>query len=154
MKLSIFVGLCAVGAVVAQPGGTGSDTTSTTCGACGSSATYSESLTETTSDGRTIRTVTTTGCPNHYSYCTGKGVVDGCGDIGEEGTITEAKEQDIEFQVLANPVFAASTTDVQCSLGPIARALNGVSIYSGAVNDNCEFVDVDDSNSEWSSFDM
>ena len=159
MKIFIVFGLAAVAAQ--PPGGPGGDgpggdsgDSSTRCAACGSSASYSESLTATTDDGRTIRTVTTTACPNHYSFCTGKAGVDGCGDIGEEGTITEAMEQDIEFNILAYPVFAASTTATECELGPIARALNGVSIYSGAVNTDCDLVDVDSSTSEWTSFDM
>jgi hypothetical protein len=39
-------------------------------------------------------------------------------------------------------------------MGAIAIALNGVSIYSGAVDTQCGVVDVDDSSSEWTSFDM
>ena len=51
------------------------------------------------------RVITGNGCPNHYSICTGKGVVPGCGDVGEEGSSTEATEQCFEYTVPAYPVL-------------------------------------------------
>ena len=45
------------------------------CDACGASATYLESISN------NIRTITTTGCPNHYSVCTGKQGITGCGGV-------------------------------------------------------------------------
>lgn len=120
----------------------------TSCDAYGSSATYSEAISG------TARVITSNGCPNHYSLCTGKSGVPGCGDIGEAGTATEAKEASKEISVMHTPVIAASTTNVECTMGAIGIALNGVSIYSGAVNQNCDKVDVDDSTSEWTAFDF
>jgi hypothetical protein len=134
----------------AQPPGPPS--TGTACDPCGSSASYSEAIS--TSGGYLKRTVTTTGCPNHYSYCTGKSGIPGCGAIGEEGTDTEATDQSRVAEIPASPVIASTTTNVECELGEIGIALNGVGIYSGAVNSNCDLVDVDDSTSEWTAFDF
>ena len=39
-------------------------------------------------------------------------------------------------------------------MGEVATALNGVSIYSGAVDNTCTLVDPDDAASEWVDFDM
>merc|ERR1712038_1380085 len=53
------------------------------CGICGDgTSTYVESI---SGDARII---TGTGCPHHYSVCTGKGVLDHCGGTGEEGSKT------------------------------------------------------------------
>jgi len=126
--------------------------TSTACDACGSSATYQES---TSIDGSYVkRTITSSGCPNHYSYCTGKQGITGCGDIGEEGSGSEATAQDVVVEIPAYPVIASSKTSIECSVGSIAIALNGVAIYSGAVDNTCGLLDVDDSSGEWTSFDF
>ena len=98
------------------------------------------------------RTITSSGCPNHYAVCTGKGF-GVCGGIGAEGTDTEATDQGKELEVPAEPVLATSTSDQRCALGPIAIAINGVSIYSGAVDQQCAQLDVTDQSSEWTSFD-
>lgn len=45
-------------------------------------------------------------------------------------------------------------TSVECDTGAIAFALNGVSIFSRAVDGQCNVVDVDDDTSEWTSFDF
>ena len=88
------------------------------------------------------------------SYCTGKEGVPGCGGIGGEGSATEASAQDHVIEIPSEPVIAKVTTSNECTLGTTAIALNGVSIYNGAVNQQCELVDVDDSTAEWTSFDM
>jgi hypothetical protein len=53
------------------------------------------------------------------------------------------------------PIMQSSTTtDTSCSSGSLGIALNGVSIYGPAVSfTTCEVLDVDDSSSEWTSFD-
>ena len=77
----------------------------------------------------------TSGCPNHYSVCTAKGH---CSNgVGTEGTATEAKDQSKTIEVPAKPVIAANVTDITCELGSVAVALNGVSIYAGAVDQRC-----------------
>jgi len=60
--------------------------------------------------------------------------VNGCmyTEIGVEGTITEATDQRKLVQIPANPVLASSVTNIECSMGAIGIALNGVSIYGGA----------------------
>ena len=53
------------------------------------------------------------------------------------------------------PVLRRSAAVKPCAkMGAIAIALNGVSIYSGAVDNQCTQVDVEDSTSEWSGFDF
>lgn len=128
----------------------GSSSTSL-CDGCGASATYSEAIS--TSGGYSKRTITSTGCPNHYSLCTGKSSLAGCGGIGAEGTASEARDQNKVIEIPAEPVIATTSTDMECAMGDIAVALNGVSIYSGAVDTSCELLDVTDSTSEWTSFD-
>ena len=135
----------------AQPGGN-----SNKCDMCGASTTYGEQLLTGTLDGVQVtkRTITANGCPNHYSVCTGKDGPPGCSAIGAEGTDTEAAEQDHVIDIPAYPVIASSTTDNECVMGATAIALNGVSIFNGAVNQQCELVVTDDATSEWTSFDM
>ena len=117
------------------------------CDGCGASATYAEVIT--TSEGYSKRTITTSGCPNHYSICTGKPRSDGvCGDIGAEGTASEASDLDQTIAVPGEPVLARSTTNIECDMGAIAVALNGVAIYAGAVNTQCDLLDVEDDSSE------
>ena len=127
---------------------------STSCATDGSSATYTESI---ATDGRNIavRTITTSTCPNHESYCTGKSAVSGCGAVGESGDYTEATDQGVSKAVPAEPILKTTYTpeDVKCEMGPIAYALNGVSIFSGSVSSDCETLDVEDSMAEWSGFD-
>ncbi|KAJ1426718.1 YHYH protein-domain-containing protein [Ochromonadaceae sp. CCMP2298] len=154
---SVLLFLCLTGKVIPQPpggppGGGGGTTSGAACDACGGSATYSEAIT--TVSGLVKRTITSSGCPNHYSYCTGKEGLTGCPGTGLEGSASEATEQTTSVEIPANPVIAASTTDIECSLGASAIALNGVSIYGGAVDGNCNLVDVDDDTSEWESFDF
>ena len=86
--------------------------------------------------------------------CTGKASITGCGAIGNEGSVTEATDQDATVDIPAEPVIATSTSDVECSIGPIAIALNGVSMYSGVINAACDLLDVDDDSSEWTGFDF
>jgi len=102
----------------------------------------------------TKRTITANGCPNHYSVCTGKDGPPGCSAVGAEGTDTEAAEQDHVIDIPAYPVIATSTTANECELGISSIALNGVSIFNGAVNQQCELVVTSDATSEWTSFDM
>ena len=134
--------------------GTTSGGSGAACDACGASASYSETVAD--DGGYSKRTITSSGCPNHYSYCTGKAAVSNCGGStadGKEGAVTEATEQNHNIEIPANPVIAASTTDVSCNTGNIAIALNGVSLFSGAVDNQCNLLDVDDTMSEWESFD-
>jgi len=126
----------------------------TDCDACGADAEYSETIT--TVSGYKKRTVTTNSCPNHYSYCTGKDGVSGCGAIGEEGSDTEALVASTSYEIPAEPVLqtTGAVTDTACETGAIAFALNGVAFYSGAVDSMCTLLDVDDDTSEWTAFDF
>jgi len=96
--------------------------------------------------------ISASGCPNHYSYCTGKPSPE-CSAIGEEGSSTQATEQSHSVEIPAHPVFATQTTSIECEPGQIAIALNGVSIYNGWVSGVCDLLDVDDDTAEWTSFD-
>ena len=139
--------------LLAQPSGGQS---SNKCDMCGADTTYSEELLTGTLNGESVtkRTITANGCPNHYSVCTGKDGPPGCGDVGEEGTDTEATPQDHVIDIPAYPVIATENTTNECTLGISSIALNGVSIFNGAVNQQCELVDVDAEESEWTSFDF
>ena len=75
------------------------------CDLCGTMTTYCETI---SGDAREI---TTNGCPHHYSICTGKGVVPGCGDVGEEGSSTEASEQCADYTIPAYPVLRDDLTE-------------------------------------------
>jgi len=126
----------------------------TYCATDGSSATYTETFSGTGT--KTKRIITTTGCPNHYSLCTGKKGNTGCGGVGVAGTATQALVQTTTFTMLAYPVMQSSkTTDTSCSAGAIGVAVNGVSIYGPAVSFSpCSALDLSDSSAEWTSFDM
>ena len=131
---------------------------SNACAADGSSASYSETISM--AQGVTKRTIVTNGCPNHESYCTGKpGPAPTCKDKGEQGSDTEAVEQDVNVDIPANPILKSSYTpgELDCSMGAIAYALNGIGFYSGAVgydaDGNCPQLDVADPEAEWISFD-
>jgi len=114
------------------------------CDQCGASASYSEQIVS--SSGILSRDITTNGCPNHYSICTGKEGLTGCGSVGEEGTASEALMNSADgdgsttISVPAEPVFKSSATDVECEMGAIAIALNGVGIFGGAVDTDCNLV--------------
>ena len=131
---------------------------SNACAADGSSASYSETISM--AQGVTKRTIVTNGCPNHESYCTGKpGPAPTCKDKGEQGSDTEAIQQDVNVDIPANPILKSSyeAGELDCSMGAIAYALNGIGFYSGAVgydeNGNCPQLDVADPEAEWISFD-
>ena len=131
---------------------------SNACAADGSSASYSETISM--AQGVTKRTIVTNGCPNHESYCTGKpGPAPTCKDKGEQGSDTEAIQQDVNVDIPANPILKSSYEpgELDCSMGAIAYALNGIGFYSGAVgydeNGNCPQLDVADPEAEWISFD-
>ena len=84
------------------------DTTTCTgdsCDLCGTMTTYCETISG------EAREITTNGCPHHYSICTGKGVVPGCGDVGEEGSSTEASEQCADYTIPAYPVLRDDLTE-------------------------------------------
>lgn len=117
------------------------------CDKCGADASYSEVI------ANDVRTVTTNGCPNHYSICTGKPGISVCGGVGAEGTDTETKTSDKTFAIPATPMLAASSEDVSCDLGYLGLAFNGVSFYSGAVDTKCTQLDPADATGEWSGFD-
>lgn len=81
-------------------------TAQTSCDACGGSTTYSEAIT--TDGSYQKRTITASGCPNHYSVCTGKpGLEPTCGGVGEEGGASEAREQGKSIEIPAEPVLQA-----------------------------------------------
>ena len=143
--LSVLFALLIVG--VRSRGSSSSSSSSssgTYCDMCGASASY----TETVSGDK--RTIVTTGCPNHYAVCTGKpgaSVSNGgtCGDVGAEGTGTEAFVRDLTFDIPANPVIATEVdTTPQCSTSEIGVSLNGVPIYGGAVDADCTILAVDE----------
>ena len=128
------------------------------CAADGSSAAYTETIS--TAQGVMKRTIVTNGCPNHESYCTGKpGPAPTCKDKGEQGSDTEAVEQDVNVDIPANPILKSSYEpgELDCSMGAIAYALNGIGFYSGAVGfvsgGPCPQLDVADPEAEWISFD-
>jgi hypothetical protein len=50
------------------------------------------------------------------SICTGKDGVTGCGGVGQEGTDSEANEQDKTIEIPGEPIIATSTTDVECDV--------------------------------------
>ena len=149
------------------------------CEKDGSSAAYTETIS--TAQGVTKRTIVTNGCPNHESYCTGKPAnKPTCDEEGLKGDGTEATDQDLNVDVPANPkllsdsdwaavladaatVPAATATEgdtssLDCEMGGIAYALNGVVFYSGAVGNKlndppCPQLDIYDDTAEWISFD-
>ena len=137
-------------------GGGGGGSSGASCAADGSSASYTETIT--TKSGVSVREIVSTGCPNHESYCTGK-PGNSCGDEGEQTTLVEATEQSLSVEVPANPKLKNSFTagELDCSMGTVAYALNGVGFYSGAVafdsGGNCPQLDVADPEAEWISFD-
>ena len=94
----------------------------TYCDMCGADASYEETID--TSGTYAKRTITSNGCPNHYNVCTGKGTGE-CGDVGEEGTGTEALVQEWVFEVPANPILATEVTDKEFVQDTVAMALNG-----------------------------
>ena len=52
--------------------------------------------------------------------------------VGEEGTATEATDQSKSITIPATPILRnGNPKDVECTLGAIGIALNGVSIYGG-----------------------
>ena len=78
-----------------------------------------------------------------------------CAGVGESGDTTEAAEQSVNKIIPAAPVLQpnGAATSVECVMSNIAIALNGVGIFSGAVDQNCNQLDVTDSEAEWISFD-
>ena len=171
--------LTLLGAARAPPPGS-SDDSGDACAADGSSASYSEMIS--TAQGVTKRTIVSAGCPNHESYCTGKPAnKPTCDEEGLKGDGTEATDQDLNVDVPANPKLldaddwaavladaatvpaagateTASTSSLDCEMGGIAYALNGVVFYSGAVGNKlndppCPQLDIYDDTAEWISFD-
>ena len=164
-----------LGAARAPPPNAGSSGAS--CAADGSGAAYTETIT--TAQGVAKRAIVATGCPNHESYCTGKPAnKPTCDEEGKKGSGTEATEQSLSVEVPANPkllsasdwsdVLTQATTTIpytatgsntlDCEMGGIAYALNGVVFYSGAVdnkmaNPPCPQLDISDATAEWISFD-
>ena len=86
------------------------------CDPCGASAVYAEVIGSRHSSGYHSRRITTSGCPNHYSVCTGKALNSVCGRVGTEGMGSEATDQDRQTAVPAYPKLAAQTTDVSCEM--------------------------------------
>ena len=149
------------------------------CAEDGSSAAYTETIS--TAQDVTKRTIVSAGCPNHESYCTGKPANKPiCDEEGLKGGGTEATDQALNVDVPANPkllsasdwtavladaatVPAATATEgdtssLDCEMGGIAYALNGVVFYSGAVGNKlndppCPQLDIYDETAEWISFD-
>merc|ERR1719282_430584 len=129
------------------PPGQGGDTGGgESCDGSGGSATYTETMVEGDVD---VRRISASGCPNHFAFCTGKTGMSHCGGLGAASDSTEGTVQDHTVEVPAYPVMrdtygiGVSESDVQCKLGKIAIALNGVSIYGGAVDQQCTSIDAD-----------
>ena len=144
MRLILGLLLLVVGGAVGQ-----------TCDACGSSSTYEETLSR--ESGLWKRSISASGCPNHYSYCTGKDIR-GCGGNFAEGTETKADVLDLALEIPAEPVLATTTEDLTCDMGAIGIALNGVQIYGGAVerhaDGTCDLLDTSSDRGEWMGFDF
>ena len=173
MKLILLTLLGAAHAFLKGGGG------GATCAADGGSSIYIETIDE--SGSVPVRRIQFSGCPNHESYCTGKPAnKDVCDEEGLKGDGTEATDQDLNVDVPANPkllsdsdwaavladaatVPAATATEggtssLDCEMGGIAYALNGVVFYSGAVGNKnldppCPQLDIYDATAEWISFD-
>ena len=171
MKLILLTLLGAAHAFLRGGGG------GATCAADGGSSVYIETIDE--SGSVPVRRIQFSGCPNHESYCTGKpGNKPTCDEEGKKGSGTEATEQSLSVEVPANPkllsasdwsdVLTQATTTIpytatgsntlDCEMGGIAYALNGVVFYSGAVdnkmaNPPCPQLDISDATAEWISFD-
>lgn len=130
--------------------------TDTKCDPCGSSSTYSETL-DSTSYGFTVRTVHSSGCPNHYNYVTGRQACKDC--IGVEGDGTWSFEQAKHlagYDIPAEPVLLSEDDafDLEYKMGLIGIAFNGVAFYGGAVDTDGNILDVQDDAGEWTSFDF
>ena len=121
------------------------------------------------------------GCPNHESYCTGKPAnKPTCDEEGLKGRRdrghgpgprrrrpreSDSLERSDWAAVLADaatvPAATATeggTSSLDCEMGGIAYALNGVVFYSGAVGNKlldppCPQLDIYDDTAEWISFD-
>ena len=151
MKLILLTLLGAAHAFLKGGGG------GATCAADGGSSIYIETIDE--GGSVPVRRIQFSGCPNHESYCTGK-PGRSCGDEGKTSTLVEGTEQCDEVEVPAYPKFKDSQPDpkeLDCTMGTIAYALNGVGFFSGAVSfvrgGPCPQLDVSDSEAEWISFD-
>ena len=128
MKLILLTLLGAAHAFLRGGGG------GATCAADGGSSVYIETIDE--SGSVAVRRIQFSGCPNHESYCTGK-PGRSCGDEGKTSTLVEGTEQCDEVEVPANPKLKDSQIDpkeLDCTMGTIAYALNGVGFFSGAVS--------------------
>ena len=171
MKLILLTLLGAAHAFLRGGGG------GATCAADGGSSVYIETIDE--SGSVPVRRIQFSGCPNHESYCTGKpGNKPTCDEEGKKGSGTEATEQSLSVEVPADPkllsasdwsaVLTQATTSIpytatgsntlDCEMGGIAYALNGVVFYSGAVGNKmldppCPQLDIYDETAEWISFD-
>ena len=152
MKLILLTLLGAAHAFLKGGGG------GATCAADGGSSIYIETIDDTVSPA--VRRTQFSGCPYHESYCTGK-PGRSCGDEGRTSTLVEGTEQCEEVEVPANPKLKRSqdvvSNELDCTMGTIAYALNGVGFFSGAVSfvrgGPCPQLDVSDSEAEWISFD-
>ena len=96
--------------------------TGTACDADGAMATWTETVEE-NSDGVWVRSISASGCPNHYSYCTGKKADAECGGYQKEGSDTQAYEQGHEqgreqgIQTVRGAGVAAQCA-AECNPGP------------------------------------
>jgi hypothetical protein len=79
------------------------------------------------------REITTNGCPNHPSFCTGNPFTKSCGPIGGEGNSTIARELKKGYHVMAYPVIAVNPLPLGCKRGALGVAYNGVSISGMAL---------------------
>ena len=121
----------------------GGDDDTDFCDICGADSTYSETISG--DDDNAIRSITTTGCPNHYNE-NNKGMGPGTTEAGFQG------DPNTTYTVPAYPVIATTPEDATCIAGQIGVALNGVSFFGqsdgtsacgdatsseGATFDNC-----------------
>eukprot|EP01084_Bolivina_argentea_P099002 177964_1 len=112
-----------------QPPGGKESNSGPKCDIYGKSASYSETISD------QVRNIKSSGCPNHNSECIGKV------GICEEGDgITEATERDKDINIPAYPCISDYSGDgfaVNCILDELGIALNGVSIFSPAADQEC-----------------
>ena len=105
------------------------------CDEAGGKTTYSEEF-QTRKFG-SVRRIVANGCPNHYAK-----------RVSPNPNV--AVEQGFDLKIPASPVLRAkygyheASSDVSCVGGAIAIALNGVAIFNGLVDSDCNFLDVED----------
>ena len=150
MKLILLTLLGAAHAFLKGGGG------GATCAADGGSSIYIETIDE--GGSVPVRRIQFSAAPTTSQVAGKPGR--SCGDEGKTSTLVEGTEQCDEVEVPANPKLKTPNLipkELDCTMGTIAYALNGVGFFSGAVSyvrgGDCPQLDVSDSEAEWISFD-